>query len=601
MQKESTERDQNVEFLARAWAPIDARPLWQWCEAHIRLDKTSPIEGAYSTDYMPFVRWVYDRFQDPHTRQLTLIVAAQCWKTQLILNCLAWCVACDPATSMFVMSSKIAMDEFVAKRLRPGLAQCDAIAGVMPRHRRRDKMTLIQFDTMNLIMRGSESRAGLQSDPVRRTFCDERKLWRKGAIDDLRKRQRTFNNSIEVSAGNAGEEHDELHADWLKGSQTFFHVKCLACQHSQPIRFGRKATSMFPARERGGIVWPTNEETKPGGIWNYEAIQREARWECEACGHLHKDSDKIHLLKTWHAVSRNPGALPEHASVHGSAFYMIWSDCHWGKLAKEFLMAVRERDEHLNLEPLRSFTCETEGEPWQKERADLDPGELGKRKGDYLLGEPDPVGKSMRIMTVDVQAGYLVYVCRQHFPKARSRLLACGNTLDFEELRGIQVRLGVIDPCVWLDSAHRPMDVGKVCLMNGWNALLGDDAKEFTRQEWDADKKEMKAVKSHWKPVEWDPGCGTVAQGRRVMLRHSWCCDHYKDRMYLHLISGDLGEWTIAKNTPDDYLTQVKFGYRLIKEITNNVVIFKWQDWRRRDFADCELMQLVVADAWNMI
>lgn len=596
-----TDAEKVLAIFVDSWAPVDYRPLWQWCEAHIRLDKTSPVEGAYSTEFMPFVRWVYDRFQDSRTRSIVCMVASQCWKTQVLMNCLAWCVACDPATSMMVMASKTSMDDFVKKRLRPMLQNCDALASVLPRHRKRDGLSLMQFDTMNLITRGSESKIGLQSDPVRRTFCDERKLWRKGAIDDLRKRQRTFSNSLEMSVGNAGDEHDELHIDWEKGSQTFFHVRCLACNHSQPIRFGRKATALFTSRDKGGMVWPTNETTKPGGIWNFDEVRSAVRWECESCGRLHTNAEKIALIKTWHPVSRNPGALPAHVSVHGSAFYMFWEKCDWGHLVVEFLEATRELTDNGNPEKLMSFTKETEGEPWQRLKADIDEGNLWKRRGEYLLGEPDTNVKSMRILTVDVQAGYLVYVCRQHFPKARSRLLACGTVLDFEELRALQVRLEVTNPCVWIDSAHKPMEVGKACLLNGWNALLGDDAKEFTRQEWDTDKKEMKSVKSYWKPVEWDPGCGTVTQGRRVMLRHSWCCDHYKDRLYLHLIPAKLGEWSVAKNTPDDYMTQVRQGYKLIKEISGGVTSFLWTDWKRRDYADCELMQLVVADCWNMI
>lgn len=596
-----TDIDELESFVAVSWAPVDDRPLWQWCEAHVRLDKTSPIEGQYSTEYMPFVRWVYDRFQDPRTRMLTAMVASQCWKTQVLMNCLAWCVACDPATSMIVMASKTSMDDFVKKRLRPSFANCDALKSVMPRSRKTDGLSLMQFDTMNLITRGSESKIGLQSDPVRRTFCDERKLWRQGAIDDLRKRQRTFSNSIEFSVGNAGTEHDELHADWLKGSQTFFHVNCLECHHSQPIRFGKKATSLFPARDKGGMVWPSNEVTKPGGIWDFNAVRSAVRWECESCGRLHANAEKIALIKTWHAVSRNPGALPKLASVHGSAFYMLWEACDWGHLAVEFLQAQKQLKEHGNIEPLMSFTKETEGEPWQEMKEDLDEGALGRRKGGYHMGEVDSVGKSIRILTADVQSGHLIYVARQHFAGARSRLIEAGRVPDYEGLRGVQVRYDIRGVCVWLDSAYLPMETGRACLLNGWRPMLGDDALEFSRQEWDPDLKEMRSVKSHWKPVEWDPGCGGASQGRKTLTRYSWAKTHYLDRLYLHLIAGRLGDWTIAQNVPEDYMIQVRSGYMLLKEMVDNVQILTWEKDKRRDFADCELMQLVVGDAGNLI
>ena len=586
---------------ADAWKPVDERPIWQWCEEHVRLDQTSPVQGHFSTDLMPQVRWVYDQFQSPRTRLLVLLVASQSGKTQTVLNLLAWCVVNDPATSMWVMSSNEAVKEFVKKRIRPSLSNCDALRDMLPNHRKKDGLNLIQFDSMNLIMRGSESRAGLQSDPVRRTFCDERKLWRAGAINDLRKRQRTFSNSIEVSVGNAGMEFDELHADYLKGSQTLFHVNCLKCQHSQPLRFGKKSSALFPKpRERGGLVWTENEETRPGGQWDFDKVRELTRYECEACGHLHENVDKFALLKTLHPVHGNPGALPAKASCHWSALYMVWDSCAWGNIAVEFLQAMKSMDEHGDIEPLKSFVCETLGEPWQEQVEDRDEHEIERRKGSYKAGEVDPNGKSILILTVDVQAGYLVYVCRQHFAGARSRLIEAHKCLDFDDLRAVQVRLGVGNQCVWIDSAHEPEKVGKACLMNGWRPLLGDDAKEFTRQEFDHNEKRMKSVKSHWKWVEWDPGCGGVEQGRRVLRRYSWANEHYKDRLFLHLISGKVGEWTIPSNPSDEYMKQMINGYKRVKTLVEGVVTYEWKDGQRRDFADCELMQLVVCDAGNI-
>ena len=591
-----------IQGWSEAWKPVDERPMWQWCEEHVRLDRTSPVEGYFSTSLMPQVRWVYDRFQHPRTRLLVLLVASQSGKTQTVLNMLAWSVVNDPATSMWVMSSNEAVKEFVKKRIRPSLANCDALRGMLPNHRKKDGLNLIQFDSMNLIMRGSESRAGLQSDPVRRTFCDERKLWRKGAIDDLRKRQRTFSDSIEVSVGNAGTEFDELHADYLKGSQTLFHVNCLKCQHSQPLRFGKKSSPLFPkARTQGGIWWPDDDRVKTDGILDFEKVRSEARYQCEECGHLHDNVDKFALLKTLHPVHGNPAALPARASCHWSALYMVWDSCSFGNIAVEFLNAMKSLEEHGNIEPLKSFVCETLGEPWQDQVEDRDEHEIEKRKGDYKLGEIDASGKSIRIITVDVQAGYLVYVCRQHFQGAKSRLIEAGKCLDFDDLRAAQVRLETRNECVWIDSAHEPAKVGKACLDNGWRPMLGDDAEDFTRQEFDHVEKRMKAVKSHWKWVEWDPGCGGTQQGKRVLRRYSWANNHYKDRLFLHLISGKVGAWTIPSNPGEEYMKQMINGYKRVKKIEDGVVSYEWKDGGRRDFADCELMQLVVCDAGNLV
>jgi hypothetical protein len=584
-----------------AWTPPDNSPCWKWCEENISLDATAPVQGRYSTALTPMIRSFYNHAQAQTTRFMVVMVSAQSAKTQGLMNFLAWCIRNSPGPSMWVMATQENAKEFVKKRLRVGLEHCSGIKSLMPRHRGKDSLNLIQFTGMNLLVRGSNSRAGLQSDPIRRVFCDERREWSKGAIDLLRKRTRTFFNSIEISVGTAGKANDELHVDWMKGSQTFFHWHCPHCQHSQPFRFGRDVTALFPtAREKGGLRWEKNEITKPGGEYDIAEVKKTVTYECESCGVRFKNQDKFQLLQTLHEHHRNLGALPTHVSLHWNALYMPWASCDWAEIVGEFLSA-RKQVNLGNLEPLKAFTTETLGEPWEELREDTEEDDVSKRRSHYLIGEPDQSSKSIKIITVDVQHGHLIYVCRQHTAGAKSRLLDCGRVLDFDDLRAVQMRLDVRNACVWIDSAHLPIEVGKACLLNGWRPLLGDDAKDFTRQEWSDEKKTMITVRSHWKAVEWDPGCGGDANGKRTIKRYSWANEHYKDRLYLHMITGAVGEWTIAKNTPDEYLKQVAKGYWRKKEISNGVTTYTWQDGSRRDYADCELMQLVVCDIGTLV
>ena len=584
------------------WKPSYQGRMWQWWEENIKLDSTAPIQGSYSTAMTPMVRWVADAMQDPRTRMGCAIVSRQSSKTQSILIANSYFAKEDPASTAWVMATDMNAKEFVKKRLRPALEHCEVLQDILPRHRGKSSLNIIQFSTMNLLIRGSNSRIGLQSDPLKRIFCDERAEWQKGAIDILRKTLRTHYDSLEFSMGTAGDENDELHVDWKRGSQTFFHWHCPHCGHSQPFRFGRKASAFFPeARDKGGLRWDKNDVTCPNGVWNRAEVKKTVRYECENCEHRFSNNEKMPLLNSIHAFHRNPAALPEKFSCHWSALYMPWKECDWPNIVDEFLAATEELKNNGNLEPLKVFVTMTLGEPWQEQKKDLDEGALGRRRGGYHLGELDLESKSFRVLTADVQEGYLVYVARQHFAGVRSRLMACGTVPDFGGLRALQVKLEIENKWVAIDSAHNPHEVGQACLLNGWVPFLGDDAREFTRQEWDEKTKEMRSVKSHWKAERWDSGLGTGTQGRRIIQRFSWCKEHYLNRLYLHLIQAKLGQWSIADDTPAEYLKQVRTGYKLVSEISNNVETFKWEKDARRDFADCELEQLVVCDAGNLI
>lgn len=202
-------------------------------------------------------RWVFEAAQDRRVWRVVVMVSAQCSKTLIRILCLLWTIAEDLAPCMWVMANQDHCDEFVKKRLFPAVDSCELTAPLLPKERNARNKRLIQFHSMNRMMRGSISRSGLQSDPVRRMFCGEGREWKHGAIDLLRKRLRAYHNSIEISLGTAGREGDELHSDWLEGSRTEAHWWCPACQHSQPFRFSTRETILFPANLiRGGVSRP---------------------------------------------------------------------------------------------------------------------------------------------------------------------------------------------------------------------------------------------------------------------------------------------------------------------------------------------------------
>jgi hypothetical protein len=207
---------------------------------------------------------------------------------------------------------------------------------------------------MNLLLRGSNSRIGLQSDPVRRIICDERREWKEGAIDLVRERMKTFHNALEISMGTAGEENDQLHRDYLDGSQTVFVWSCLHCGKEQPFRWSTKSTPIWPEVKRGGIVWETSTQTKPGGVWDYDEVRKTVGYQCCECGFVYRDAQKHALLKTLTMQHGNPDALPEYPSFHWNELYMPWSRSACNDLVVKFLNA-KSAMKRGDIAPLQTF------------------------------------------------------------------------------------------------------------------------------------------------------------------------------------------------------------------------------------------------------
>jgi phage terminase large subunit GpA-like protein len=604
-----TASEKHIRFC---WSPPSDLPEHLWWEKYIRLDNTSASEGDYSTEFVPMVRWHCRQRANPRVRRIVEMVSAQSTKTQNLINSICHDVAESPMPAMFISADQDQAEEFAKKRLFPALEDCAPTKELLPKERNKRSKRLIQFNSMNLMLRGSNSRAKLQSDPVGRIYCDERREWRKGAIDLVRKRTRTFYNFLEISCGTAGKKDDELHLDFKEGSQTFFHFTCPKCNTSQPIRFGRNESVLHPKpRDRGGFLWDSTEITKPNGQWDFEKMRATVRLQCEGklpdgswCEAEFRNHEKLELIRTMHEVDYNPAAQAKIKSAHWWAAYMPWVD--WADIAEEFLKAVIAYRRG-NIEPMIAFITETLGEPWEERGEKPKDSELLKRCGhnygqpydlkNFTLWLPTPNDPAAQVITCDRQGaagGFLKYLIRQWRPNGDSRLIDYGRCIDNDDLREIQLLRGIPDECVFLESGFQASKVYEACVKFNWKALKGDDVEYFTTYE------DGKPRRWPWRQTYVDPSLGKKGQGRVSEIPLiMWSNPTYKNRLLLHIAVGDGPLWLLPDNVSQDYIDEVLAEERRRKEGPRGEDVFFWfkPGGRINDYLDDELMQLVVADA----
>lgn len=581
-----------------ASSPPSEGPMWRWWEKNISLDSTSHAHGRYSTELVPVVRIWSKHAQNPGMRRLLVMVSAQSTKTQNLINKILFDGKEDPGPTMWVMASKDSAEEFLKTRLLPALENCEAIADFMPKSRNRKAKGLIQLTSMNLFMRGSNSRAGLQSHPIRRIMCDERREWKKGAIGLLRKRLRTFANSQEISTGTAGAENDELHRDWLDGSQGFIHWNCPKCEHSQPFRFGRKASVLFPNdRMKGGLRW--SDAAKVDGKWDEDEVRRTTEYECENCGERFRSNEKLKLQETIHEHHRRPERLPQYPSLHWNALYMPWRDCDWGEIAVEFLKAGAALD-YGDVEPMKAFVTETLGEPWRDNSESAKSADLLARCGGYKTGDKWPESRDVaQLLTIDVQSGYFVLTHHQFRPGGDTRLVRPFKALSWEECRDYQVAQGVKDmgvfvDCSWTRTKNAPSapDVFANCLKYNWTPIAGDDASDFTLQVRNSKSNETVSVKSPWGISYRDPQIGMLGAGKSLLQVYVWSKPHYREKLFVYALKGKGAMWEVPDDLSPEYVDQMQNVERVL--LPDGTI--EWREKGRHDYPDCELMQMAAAD-----
>jgi phage terminase large subunit GpA-like protein len=592
-----------VDFLAGMCAPPSTAPAWEWCELHIVV-KDGPFKGRWRAQLTPMAKWVLQACQHPRVRRVVLMVSAQSAKTLLMLMYFNWCVKEDPADSMWVMADGDHMDEFVGKRLLPSIMGCDATAPLLV----DTKKGLIKLKNMNLMLRGSNSRTKLQSDPIRRLFCDERREWKRGSIDLVRKRTRTFHNFMELSAGTAGVAGDELHRDYQEGSQTIPHFNCLTCGHSQPFRFAREHNAFWrDDRERGGLVWDMNETTRPNGIWDYEAVKKTVRFECEKCGRRYTNSEKYDLIRTMHpfdynpqmpSVWKNPENPGPFQSFHWSALEMIWETCNWENLVEEFLKAVEiAKIPPFDLEPLKAFITETLGEPWEDKLGVIkDFAFLETRKGNYAYG--DPWGEEQRrFMSADAQESggeHYFWVIRAFGFAGSSRLIAHGRANTVEELEKAREAFGVVRGNAMIDTGYATQKLYRFALAHGWKCFKGDSFTFYLKRK-DLGNGHYKTYRSIWRKTTaavYEPE--SKRQIATIPL-FTFCDEPTKDHLADYM-KGTIGNWTLPSGVDKQYLEQMSAERR--EEFVDKLghIRYAWKRWSRANhYFDCEKMILIAA------
>ena len=592
------------QILREACTPPSRLSTWRWIEENVYLDPTmSDFSGKVRFDFFPASKIFFNHLDNPRLRKSTVMKCSQSGFTENAIMYVERRIKENPVTTMWVGANAQKTEEDAKKRIWPAIENCPVVAELSPPPEDRERWTkrLIMFDSMNLMIRGSESRMALQGDPAGLIICDERREWKPGRIHLLRKRTRSKMAPLEISIGAAGKKGDELHADWLEGSQTFIHFTCPKCNHSQPWRFGKDPTTLFPdARPLGGVVWPTNDVTKPNGNWNYDEVKKSARYECEKCGEQFPNSQKLALLKTSHEFHRNPSALPRIFSLQVNAMVLPFTETEWGDIVVEFLKA-KDAMKCGDIEPMIAFVTETLGEPWELRNEKQKESELLERCGDYKLGQfwtdtNDPKAiepKTVFVITVDRQLMHVVYVIRQWRQNGQSRLVWCGVKPSMDEIREMQLQLTIRNKCVWADDGGTlSAEFRQTCLRNGWNVLKGEDYEHFTI----SGKEQEKSYRQGWRATEFDPGVGTTQQGRATMTAYLWSNPWFKDKLYNIFTVGKGPLWELPKDIPPVYVKELMANEWREKTRNDGRIEGYWHESGPDHFADCELEQLVVAE-----
>ena len=359
------------------FAPPEELTVTQWAEKFRRLSPENAAEaGPWRTSRTPYLEEPMNAFNDPKVTNIVMVAASQVGKSEFLLNCIAYAIDQDPASTMFVLPTLDDARKFSRLRIAPMIRDSKPLRATVSDIKAKDSAnTLLQkaFPGGMLTITGSNSASALASTPARYIFGDERDRWALSAGTEgdpwelAKARQTTFYNkkSVETSTPTI-KGRSNIETSFYRGTQERWCHQCPSCGEWHEIIFDDIKFT------------PETKTVNHKKVYSASNIY----WLCRSCGCIHTEDVMRKQPAKW--IASNPDAYERGVrSFWLNAFASPWIT--WETIILRFLEAKNDP------ERLKVVFNTLLGELWE-ERGEIEDEEgILSRREDYPAELPDGV------------------------------------------------------------------------------------------------------------------------------------------------------------------------------------------------------------------
>jgi phage terminase large subunit GpA-like protein len=292
----TTPAEQRLRDIARAAIKRSLSPppqisLPEWADTYRQLSRAvGAVGGGWQTSRVEVARGPMMAVTEPGVRTITLRVATQLLKTELLLNTIGFLAHVDPGPMLMVLPKEDAAQAFSKERLSPMIETTPILREMMgdQRTRRTDNSILFKrFPGGFLALAGAGSPTNLSMRPVRVVLLDEIDKYESTKEGDpimlAEERSSTFGNrrlSIRACSP-TWTETSRIDRSYLESDQRRPYVACPHCGHQNDLDFFRH------------VHW----EKRAG-----KHLPETAAISCEECGAGWSEAERMQALAgiRWH-------------------------------------------------------------------------------------------------------------------------------------------------------------------------------------------------------------------------------------------------------------------------------------------------------------
>lgn len=430
----------------------------EWADEHRVLDPLFNAEGGrWRTARAPYAREWMDSASCRWVRQIALLAGTQVGKTETLNNIFGFHIHHSPCPMMLVMPRQVDARLAQQRRIKPMVEASAALRDERTEHARDIKAREMVFRRAILYFRSAQTPADMSGVPVRLVCCDEVDKYppwsgrEASPIKLVQERTRTFYDRLVVLASTPTTRDGTIAGEFEKGDRRRYHVPCPHCSKTQVLRWGQ-------------VKWNKEEVTTAQQMKK----RREAWYECEHCGSVIDDRQKIGMLElgvwvpegwdieAWLQRGRREDRAPNR-SYHIWAGYSPWLS--WWEIVAEWLASKDDPADLMNF--VNSWLAEV----WEDRVETTTDAQI---EACIDLGRAQfEVPEDVQVLTaaVDVQKDRLEWAVQGWGLDEESWVIAAGSVTTWDDLADVLFRnqwgegRKLAIRCAMIDSRHRRDEV----------------------------------------------------------------------------------------------------------------------------------------------
>lgn len=345
--------------ILRGLAPPPAVPFSQWGEENFIVASEGAAQPGRFRCW-PYQREPLDAMGDPDIERVTWIKSARIGYSTCLMVAIAATTALTPSSMILLVPTDDDAKGYARDEIEPAFTESPALQGLMVPN--AGDMTLKYFlGGASLKILAAKSPRNLRRHGARCLFIDEEDAMMKTSEGDpivlAEKRSLAFPDRKIIRGSTPTDEiRSTIESAYLQSDQRIFEVPCPKCR--EPFEILWK-----------DIRWPKDEPEKAHAV-------------CPHCSREIEERCKVQMVneggeRGW---TRTRPEVTGHAGFRSNTFISFFSNARWGRLAQEYLKALRAGPSEL-----QAFANTTEGRVWKTSLDVVDETKLRNRVEDFGL------------------------------------------------------------------------------------------------------------------------------------------------------------------------------------------------------------------------